>query len=286
MAFRRINPATSFDVERADKWLQGRSRPRERQVYEDWAKLLDLGRPGQWIAECEIRIFIEAVCARHGLDPDTLSQRAERASRPVDRAERDLALVGTYACYSHAWSPYFRGRLIRGELTVACGGGSRGLTAAYSETLPTGRMSLDGPVLAGKRAVHLDLRESGGDAHLVLCLFPPTRPVSVLAGLMAGATIIGPDAQPSVTRIVIVKLPVPSPRLHEAEAYLPPQASIAADLGELGLSTPDPALLDRQLVTLLTASDGGGRDQLPAAAYRELVAELDQVWLGARPESG
>ena len=32
MAFRKINPTTSFDIERADKWLQGRSRPRDRQI--------------------------------------------------------------------------------------------------------------------------------------------------------------------------------------------------------------------------------------------------------------
>jgi hypothetical protein len=31
-AFRRVDPATPFDLERAHKWLQGRSRPRERRV--------------------------------------------------------------------------------------------------------------------------------------------------------------------------------------------------------------------------------------------------------------
>jgi hypothetical protein len=39
-AFRRINPATRFDIDRAHKWLQGRARPREAQVYEDWAQSL------------------------------------------------------------------------------------------------------------------------------------------------------------------------------------------------------------------------------------------------------
>ena len=45
-AFRRVNANTSFDIGRADKWLQGRAQPRERQVYEDWAKVLELDRPG------------------------------------------------------------------------------------------------------------------------------------------------------------------------------------------------------------------------------------------------
>ena len=42
-AFRGVNPATAFDLERAHKWLQGRAQPRERRVYEDWALLVDLG---------------------------------------------------------------------------------------------------------------------------------------------------------------------------------------------------------------------------------------------------
>jgi hypothetical protein len=51
-AFRRANPVTSFDVERAHKWIQGRARPRESRLYEDWAKVVDLDRPGAWIADC------------------------------------------------------------------------------------------------------------------------------------------------------------------------------------------------------------------------------------------
>ena len=46
-AFRRVDPATPFDLGRAHKWLQGRSRPRERRVYEDWARLVDLGEPAE-----------------------------------------------------------------------------------------------------------------------------------------------------------------------------------------------------------------------------------------------
>src|SRR5262245_48901037 len=71
-AFRRVNPATPFDIDRANKWLQGRARPREPQVYEDWAKLLDLGHPGAWIADCDSEAFLDAICARHRRDRDAL----------------------------------------------------------------------------------------------------------------------------------------------------------------------------------------------------------------------
>jgi hypothetical protein len=34
-AFRRVNAATSFDIERAHKWLQDRSSPPDAQLYQD-----------------------------------------------------------------------------------------------------------------------------------------------------------------------------------------------------------------------------------------------------------
>lgn len=278
-AFRRANPATSFHVERADKWLQARAQPRDQQVYEDWAKLLDVDRSAHWIAHCDVEAFIAAICARHGMEPEALLARIGAASTAVER-QRDPSLAGTYVCYSHAWSPYFSGRLIRGCLTMTVERVSRRMLATYVEALPTGRLQLDGPVLASRPSLHIDVRERGGEAHLLLCLFPPTLPVSVLAGFMCGATVIGPDAQPSATRIVIVRLPAASAYLREADAYLSPHASLAADLARLGLSVVDVAALDRELDAFLGGGRGAGLDQIPVAAYRSLVGILDQAWLG------
>ena len=52
LAFRSINPETSFDVERADKWLSGKAMPRGGDIYRDWSRLLDLDRPLEWMAAC------------------------------------------------------------------------------------------------------------------------------------------------------------------------------------------------------------------------------------------
>ena len=71
-AFRRVNASTSFDTGRADKWLQGRAQPRELQVYEDWSKVLDLDRSGQWIANCDTEAFLDEICSRHGRDREAL----------------------------------------------------------------------------------------------------------------------------------------------------------------------------------------------------------------------
>jgi hypothetical protein len=49
-AFRRVNAATPFDIERAHKWLQGRSSPRDTRLYQDWALVLGIDQSAEWIA--------------------------------------------------------------------------------------------------------------------------------------------------------------------------------------------------------------------------------------------
>ncbi len=39
VAFRNVNPATTFDVSRAHKWLQGRARPRDARLYADLSRI-------------------------------------------------------------------------------------------------------------------------------------------------------------------------------------------------------------------------------------------------------
>jgi hypothetical protein len=293
-AFRRVDPATPFDLERAHKWLQGRARPRERRVYEDWARLVDLGEPAEWVAECAAEAFLDRLCARHGLARETLLRRAEAfggaapaATRGREAEGRARELPGTYVCYSHAWSPYFRGRLIRGALSIAAAPGPPRLLATYTEALPTGPMRVEGAVTVAARGLHLDLRapQGAGGAQLLYCLFPPTSPTSVLGGLMSGLTIIGSEPEPSVTRIVMVRLPAAGARLGTADAYLPPGASLAADLAALGLAVAVPDLADRVLAEFLAGGGGGGLDQPPMAAYRAVVELFDRQWLDRRPLS-
>ena len=49
-AFRRVNAATTFDIERAHKWLQGRSSPRDARLYQDWVLVLGIDQSAEWIA--------------------------------------------------------------------------------------------------------------------------------------------------------------------------------------------------------------------------------------------
>lgn len=281
-AFRRVNANTPFDIGRADKWLQGRAQPRQRQVYDDWSKVLELDQSGQWIADCDIDTFLDEVCRRHGRDRKALVRDVETFGRRATVQTPALSLAGTFVCYSHAWSPYFHGRLIRGELTAMASSAPNRLQVTYTEVVPTGLLDLKGSISIGTRATQGGVGEdSSGVPTLTFCLFPASPPASVLGGLMFGSTLIGPDPQPSATRIVMVRLPGTVPKLRSAPAYLPAEASIAADLAELGLSIQDPVAVDQHLLAFLTTGVGG-LDQVSAPAYRALADLFDRIWLAGR----
>ena len=280
-AFRRVNQATGFDVDRANKWLQGRAQPRQLSVYEDWSKLLDLGRPGSWIAECEVEAFAAALCERHGLDRSELERRSEgvhRASSSV-RDERTLELTGKYACYTHAWSPHHRGKLMRGILTIDSKAGGAGPVATYEEYVPTLSFRVKGPLTIAKRGIFLNLLEPGGDIQFLFCLFPPSPPVSALGGYMSGLTIIGLEPQPAVTRTVMIRLPAITAELQTWGGYLPFADSIADDLATLDLELDDHHAADAHIKRFLGGSGSSGSDQIPSADFRALLEFFDRCWL-------
>ena len=278
-AFRRVNPRTSFDVARADKWMQGRAKPREAQLYEDWAKVLGLDRPGQWIGESELAAFIDEVGARHGRDSGELRSLLDPSAGRTMREWLGLSLAGTYVCYSHAWWPYFHGRLIRGELSIAPGRPEQA-PVHYTENAPPGPLHLEGTIVMDKREVRIEVSDpTAPSCRLHFFLFPASPPVSVLGGLMTGLSLIGPDAQPSVTRIVLIRLPAANARLHTEDCYMPAGFSVARDLAGLGLRIDDPAAVDRSLNAFLEIGGPGGHDQVPVSGYRALVDMFDRIWL-------
>jgi hypothetical protein len=284
--FRRVNPRTGFDVDRASKWMQGRAQPRDGAVYDDWVAVLSLDRTGAWLAECELSAFVEAVEARHGTGPAELERRTRsmrRAGAPrlasLAAAEPAATLEGTFVAYSPAWSPYYRGQLIRGVLSFEALPNTRRIEAAYTESLPTGVMTARGDAITARRAINLQLHDPVGDIHISFCLFPSAPPGSLLGGTMMGATILGPEPQPTASRIILLRMAGPASAALALPPYLAPGASVAADLARLGFRLEDPAQVDAHIVRFLGAGGGGGLDQAPAADFRTLLAIFDRHWL-------
>ena len=139
-AFRLVNPHTPFDVERANKWLQGRARPRERQLYDDWAAVLDVGQPGAWIADCDVASFGDVICRERNEERDPLLRRAQAFGG--GDPERAAAGAAT-AAGSRRSSPASSSRIpTRGRPTSAAGccaagcGSSRAPAAASRPATP------------------------------------------------------------------------------------------------------------------------------------------------------
>jgi hypothetical protein len=278
-AFRHVNPATDFDLDRSYKWMQGRTLPRSPRVYEDWARVLELERPGSWIAACSLEEFLEAATARHPAARATLG-RAAAAPALLPPSGPDGYLLGRYATYSHAQSPYYRGRLIRGSLLIELAARrAEGMVATYGQSLVVGAVAASGQVLSLGGSLCLDLRvPSAGVAPVFLSLFHPTPPGSALAGMMCATTAIDPAGQPPyATRIVLLRLR-PDQRPEGSNRYLEAgAASLPEDLAQLGLPGAE---LAPPLRECLEGSPGApGSDHMPAVAYTALVAACDRHWL-------
>ncbi len=246
-AFRAADPRTQFEVERTQKWLQGRAVPRSGQVPAEIARILGLAQGGAWVSACSPEDFLAAVAARRGLDPATIGRMAASwggaeppttvaPSRPV-LAGNNHHLLGRYACYSPAWSPYFAGQLIRGCLVLEARG--EGIAATYTERLVGQRVGFQGSAVATGRSLHLDMREPTGGLPVFMSTFLPGPPASVLCGVMAGVVALSHEAKPTAGRIVMVRVPAGGRDPESDNGYMPatPKA-IDADLARLGLVFP------------------------------------------------
>jgi hypothetical protein len=281
-AFHRVNPNTDFVLGRSYKWTRGRAVPRSARVYEDWAGVLDIGRPVAWLANCTLEEFIDELCAHA---PETsrgaLLTRAGMRDDDLPVADDHSYLCGAYASYSHAQSLYFRGRIVRGMLVIEQAAGPAELTATYSQTLLAGRTHGSGRVLLFGRAMCFQLPAPNvGMAPLFFSLYLPTPPASVLAGVMCSTAAIDPSGQPPyAVRIVLVRVP-PSAiaGLEASNRYLNPAEPLSRDLAEIGAvaGDPPPDGLDELLATVLRRSEPDGQLRLPVEDYERLTQVFDR----------
>ncbi len=289
--FRRVNSRTTFDVERAYKWLQGRALPRQQQVYLDWLALLNIDRPFAWLIECDTEELLDLLCRSRNLPPDDIRRRAEAfaagSSLAVNRRSvgGNHHICGLYVGYSFAWSPYYSGRVIRGALAVESPLAQGRLTASYTENLPTSHVDVRGSVTVSGRSLYMHLCEQGSKLPLFLSLYRPTPPASVLAGLICGATLVGHDPRPSVSRIVFLRVSASEGRALQASRYLEDGESLSADLSAAGLVLSAPKEVEESLNAFLRGTDGGGRDQVLADEYAGLVALFDRALIDQNSSS-
>lgn len=252
--FRAVNAATQCDLERLNKWMQGRSLPRAASVYADLAAVIGSTKPGSWIAGCSVEEFAAEIAACTGAEalavPDMPARRAEPALTGLFGGTASLA--GAFAAYSLAWSPHYRGTLIRGALRLQSDARGK-LMATYAESLLGRQLQLGGEVQIGRRAMDFTLREPESGAPLFVALHVPGPPASVLAGVMCGTAFLSHEALPSATRIIFVRVP-DTAALNASNRYLAAEeGAVAADLATLGLVLREAGRVDASVRAILGA---------------------------------
>jgi hypothetical protein len=277
--FRNVNAATQCDLDRLNKWVQGRSLPRASSVYADFAAVIGTANPGRWVAECSLEAFAAELTARTGVDPATLAISDSLSRRGNPRAAGLFGgvamLTGAFAAYSPAWSPHFRGRLLRGALRLASGR-SGALIATYTEFLMGRDLHLTAEAWIGGRSMHLVVHEPDGDVPVFLSLQIPGPPASVLCGVMSGVAFVSNEPLPSSCRIIFIRVP-DTPRLNATNRYFDPvPGAIAFDLVELGLNVPEADRLDAFAREFL----GTSPNQVTTQDQATFASMLDREHLG------
>lgn len=276
-AFRGLNPDTSFDVERADKWLSGRALPRAADVYRDLGKLLALDHPLEWLTSCSADEFLAVLVEQGSVAPELLLEgarnfphgtRRQPAPRPIDSGASFIE--GAYACYSYSFSPYFPGWLIRSSMLIGPGHGQG--SVAYSHNMPPEPTRFTGNITFNGRGMQIALHQTvSGDMRIHMALFGPAPPATVLAGMLCGAAVVTPEPEPSAARIILIRLPAPSPAFDALYTAFQPEESIADDLALAGMHFSDRDEVDRRIKDYLPAKPRNGIEQIATAEYRELV---------------
>ena len=111
-----------------------------------------------------------------------------------------------------------------------------------------------------------------GDMRIYMALFGPAPPATVLAGMLCGAAVVTPEPEPtSAARIILIRLPAPSPAFDALYTAFQPEDLIAADLALAGLQFSDRAEVDRRIKEYLPARPHNGIEQVATAEYRGLV---------------
>lgn len=272
--FRDVNAHTHFDLERSQKWVQGRALPRSAEVYSDWAKVLGSKRPGTWLAGASIEAFAAEMATLFSLGPDIMATALPtvvKASTPTTKQAPNSYLCGTYAVYSPAWSPYYRGRLVRASLRILLGR-SGGLSTTYAEALVGQIVRFPGEVIIGSRSLHLAVRDSDAGYPIFFSFYLPGPPATALAGVMSGCTIVGSDPRPTTSRVVAIRIADDAP-VDSSNRYMERGESIAADLEALGLAG---AALDEVEATVrgvLQDTAGAGRIEQVTTADQSRLSD-------------
>lgn len=238
--FRQVNPDTTFEVERARKWIGGAATPRNPRLYDDWAAVIGSSRPGSWIAAASPRAFAEELAAALDADLTRLEAAlAEFAPRPPAPPPALDPASGIYITYSRAYSRYYSGWLVRGLLELSAQPDGHFALAYRERFLEKGEVTVRGAARLSDDLLACHATPDGDaftDAPFLFLLRTPGHPPHILFGQMLTVAVFGPEREPGASEFVAIRVDEATAKTAEgAICYLEATAeSLATEVRRLG----------------------------------------------------
>lgn len=276
-----INAGTGYDPVRAYKWIQGRSNPRDPEVYEDLARLLQIGIGGDELRRCSYAEFRHRLSAHYGdVMPEDAGSLAHGPSRPAPAPHAMPPpdyLAGRYLTLSRAWSPHNPDSLIWGVTTLTRHA-SGTMSADYVESLPWGDLVLSGDLLRLGRNLFAPLASADKEVVFSVIYALPSPPGVVLGGVVGGVTAYDAEMRPVAGRIVSLRLPEEVvPRVTSA-AYLPGDPDLVAErMTAFGFGASQAARLAPEVVDFITAPGDGGLVEARIHSLNRMVGKYHEA---------
>lgn len=284
--FRQVNPETGYDPERAYKWVQDRAAPRDRSVYDDLARVLDLPVGGEVVRTCSFDEFRRLVEARHGpvpaVIPGTSAHRpppeapaAAPAPDPLAGPPPPAYLVGRYLTFTLPWSAARAGQVAVGGLSVTQGV-AQDLVAIYEERLPGAERVLSGPLQRMGRSLTATVRNPVEETFLFMCFRLPPPPAAALAGMLTGAAYYDAECGPATSRTLCLRTALDTrDALLDLTGHREARAdTVAAALTGAGIPAAHTQALAARILAFLAGPCRHGVVDVSAAAVNAAVAPL------------
>lgn len=277
-----VNPETTYDPVRAYKWIQGRSSPRNHAVYEDLARLLEIGVSGDWLRDCSYEDFRTLVSRHLGYGRPSLPEFADpeevQARHAVSVTEPGGALpeylAGNYFSVSRTWSPHRPGTLLVGVTSIARDRGGR-FRFDYLECLPWGELLLTGPVARLGRNMNASLAGHDAEVTINFTYSIPPAPGVVLAGVMSGVTMSDAEMRPIAGRVLSLRLPAGEIDPARFSGYLDlREKELAERLRFCGLTDAQTCELAPDIVKFLIDPGDRGVIEAPASMSNAMIAKV------------
>lgn len=263
-----VNPRTSFDPVRSYKWLQGRSTPRDPQVYQDLADALGLSQSGETLRTCSMEAFNAMLATRPGPPP---------AAGPVWPDAPDLSyLGGEYVLYMRSFSQFPAPKVFYCRFRISTGPTRQ--TTAQLDLVLAGQVSrYYGTVGRAGRLVSAVLNSETQGTTAILWFADPAARVRAIGGLVGGQVAFIAAAVPKCTRVALIRVPDGvDPDLADCYSEVD-EDELAHSLEASGHRAARRSGLARQLLEFLDAEGDGFSVSVPSEDAERLVAVVERA---------